>query len=258
MGAAASGGEAERAGADRAELGSCAVLSAPPRKRQPAGEAGHGEDGIDSADTPAREHDQGDDPEARRVVAEVLGGNADAFRLLVERESRSLVRACYRVLGDLHEAEDASQEAFVTAYRALGTWRGDGPFGAWLARIGVRIAVRRASRRRPVAWIDPRPMAADREDGGVGEDALYAALASTAGESDPGHLAIRAERAAAVRAAVSKLDEPYREVVALRFFSELSLQEIADQSDRPLGTVKTHLRRGLQRLRRVLEGQEIR
>jgi RNA polymerase sigma-70 factor (ECF subfamily) len=74
---------------------------------------------------------------------------------------------------------------------------------------------------------------------------------------DPAQLAVRAERAAAIRSAVAGLDEPYREVVVLRFFSELSLAEIAAQSDRPLGTVKTHLHRGLQRLRRVLELQGV-
>jgi RNA polymerase sigma-70 factor (ECF subfamily) len=187
-------------------------------------------------------------------VAAVLAGDADAFRVLVERESRSIVRTCYRVLGDLHEAEDAAQEAFVTAYRALGTWRGEGPFGAWLARIATRIAVRRASRRRPVAWIDPRPVAGDAGAGGgrdvIGEAALASALG---GAPDPAQLAVRAERASAIRAAVAGLDEPYREVVMLRFFSELSLAEIAVQSDRPLGTVKTHLHRGLARLRRSLE-----
>jgi len=169
------------------------------------------------------------------------------------------VRSCYRVLGDLNDAEDAAQETFVTAYRALGTWRGDGPFGAWLARIGVRIAVRKASRRRPVVWIDPSPAATDAsgdEIGGttvVGERALLAALGRT--EADPAQLAVRAERAASIRAAVANLEEPYREVVALRFFSELSLAEIADEAGRPLGTVKTHLHRGLQRLRRALEAQ---
>jgi RNA polymerase sigma-70 factor (ECF subfamily) len=56
-----------------------------------------------------------------------------------------------------------------------------------------------------------------------------------------------------VRTAVAELGEPYREVVSLRFFGEMSLDEIARQTGRPLGTVKTHLRRGLHRLRSVLE-----
>ena len=214
---------------------------------------------IDAPGDPRLHEAPDDDLEARRVVTAVLAGDRDAFRILVDRESRALVRSCYRVLGDLHDAEDAAQEAFVTAYRALGTWRGDGPFGAWLARIGIRIAVRKAARRRPVAWIDPTPVA-DNGDGAsadranmVGERALMAALGRT--EADPAHLVIRAERAASIRAAVASLEEPYREVVALRFFSELSLAEIADQAGRPLGTVKTHLHRGLQRLRSALEAQ---
>ena len=174
----------------------------------------------------------------------------------MERESRAIVRSCYRILGDLHEAEDASQEAFVTAYRALGTWRGEGPFGAWLARIATRIAVRRAGRRRPVAWINPSPVLVDGAVSGgrdvIGDAALTAALGSA---PDPAHLAVRAERAAAIRTAVAGLEEPYREVVILRFFAELSLAEIAVQADRPLGTVKTHLHRGLARLRRTLEAE---
>ena len=144
----------------------------------------------------------------------------------------------------------------MTAYRALGTWRGEGPFGAWLARIATRIAVRRAGRRRPVVWIDPSPVHGDDAGSGgrdtIGDGALTASLGSPA---DPANLAVRAERAAAIRTAVAGLDEPYREVVILRFFAELSLAEIAVQADRPLGTVKTHLHRGLQRLRRTLESE---
>ena len=175
----------------------------------------------------------------RAAVDAVLAGDRDAFRFLVEREGPAVQRACHRVLGDLHEAEDAAQEAFVTAFRSLAAWRGDGPFGAWLTRIAIRIALRRAQRRRDVAWIDP-------SDPSTGVD--------LPGGQDPAFTTLRAERAAGVRAAVGRLDEPYREVVALRFFGELSLEEIAVQTGRPLGTVKTHLRRGLLRLRSSVEG----
>jgi len=72
--------------------------------------------------------------------------------------------------------------------------------------------------------------------------------------TDPAILALRAERATEIRTAVATLPEPYREVVALRFFGEASLEEIARETGRPLGTVKTHLHRGLARLRGDLEG----
>jgi RNA polymerase sigma-70 factor (ECF subfamily) len=187
----------------------------------------------DASGVPSRGHDE------RAAVEAVLAGDRDAFRVLVDREAPAVVRACHRVLGDVHEAEDVAQEAFVTAFRSLSAWRGDGPFGAWLTRIAVRLAVRRAQRRRDVTWIDPT-------DPSRGVD--------LPGGLDPAATTLRAERAADVRAAVSRLDEPYRETVALRFFGELSLDEIATQTGRPLGTVKTHLHRGLIRLRSVLEG----
>lgn len=179
----------------------------------------------------------------------MLRGDRDAFRLLVERESTAVIRACHRVLGDVRDAEDAAQESFVTAYRSLDTWRGEGSFGAWMARIAVRVALRQASRRRPVTWLDP--LAAETGDPRHEAWAPAGGLRATTGQ-DPASIAIRGERDVAVRAAVARLEEPYREVVALRFFGDLSLAEIAAVSDRPLGTVKTHLHRGLMRLREGL------
>lgn len=196
------------------------------------------------------------DEQARAIVHAVLEGDRDAFRLLVEREGRQVVRVCYRVLGDIHEAEDAAQEAFVTAYRSLATWRGDGPFGGWLATIATRIAVRRAAKRRPVVRLD----AASGLEQATGADAILARATgpgpAPAGP-DPSARLLEAERSEAVRRAVSRLDEPYREVVALRFFGERSLAEIADQSGRPIGTVKTHLHRGMQRLRALLVAEGV-
>lgn len=188
------------------------------------------------AGPPATRHDSD-------VVRAVLDGDRDAFRTIVDRELAGVVRAAARILDDVAEAEDVAQETFVIAYRSLASWRGDGPFGAWLARIAVRLAIRRASRRRVVPWTQPGRV--------IDED--EALLAARVPGSDPEHAAVRGEQARLVRHAVATLDEPYREVVALRFFADRSLDEIATITGRPLGTVKTHLRRGLIRLRAGLE-----
>ena len=184
----------------------------------------------------------------RRLVDDVLGGDRQAFRRIVESEGPALVSACARVLGDRSEAEDVAQEAFVIAYRSLGTWRGDGSLGAWLARIGIRLAVRRAAQRRRVVWLDP--LAADADPAATER---FRTTSAGSDAIDPAQRAIRSERDAQLRAAVTSLAEPYREVVALRFFAERSLGEIAAATDRPLGTVKTQLHRGLARLRIVVE-----
>lgn len=186
----------------------------------------------------------------RAIVRAVLAGDREAFRRLVERESVSLIRACHRVLGDQGDAEDAAQEALVTAYRQLASWRGDGPFGAWLMRIGIRIALRQAGKRRTVTWRDPLASSSGR---GAPVDpitrAVDQAAVAAAPMTDPAVLSMRAEHATELRAAVTALPEPYREVVALRFFGDATLDEIARQTGRPLGTVKTHLHRGLAKLR---------
>ena len=205
---------------------------------------------------PATDRSPRDDADARRAVEAVLAGDRDAFRFLVERESTSVVRACHRVLGDLHEAEDAAQEAFVIAYRSLAGWRGDGPFGAWLGRIAVRVAIRRARGRKAVSRIDPTDpelvLGSGPEAGG--DRASLAAMAlGLSATTDPAQISLRAERAEELRAAVARLDEPYRETVMLRFYGELSLAEIAAETQRPIGTVKTHLFRGLLRLRAALD-----
>ena len=193
----------------------------------------------------------------RAIVGAVLAGDREAFRRLVERESIALIRACHRVLGDRADAEDAAQEALVTAYRQLASWRGEGPFGAWLMRIGIRIALRRAGKRRTVTWRHPlAPGANDAIPIDPITRATDQAALDAAPLTDPAILSMRAERVTELRAAVTALPEPYREVIALRFFAEASLDEIARQTGRPLGTVKTHLHRGLARLRTQMERDE--
>jgi len=175
-------------------------------------------------------HDLVDD---RSLVDAVLGGDRDAFRALVEREQVTVFRACLRILGRRPDAEDVTQESFVMAYRALGSYRGDGPLGGWLMRIATRQAYRRLHQRRETAQLPEE-------------------MPQRSASSDPLQVTLAQERSSAVRAAVAGLSEPYREVVALRFFAEMSLEEIAGATGRPLNTVKTHLRRGVDRLRPLL------
>lgn len=184
--------------------------------------------------SPPSSIDVDDDALSRALVA----GDGQAFRLLVERETPRVFRTCYRILGRVDEAEDTTQETFVLAYRALGTFRGDGHPAAWLTRIAMREAWRRAAtrsrERSTTAQLDP--------------SAEW--LASEA--PGPAAAAIRADEREQVRLAVADLPEPYREVVSLRFFADLSLLEICEATGRPLGTVKAQLHRGLKRLREHL------
>jgi RNA polymerase sigma-70 factor (ECF subfamily) len=168
----------------------------------------------------------------RAIVSAVLDGNRDAFRPIVEREAVAVYRTCLRILGRPQDAEDVAQEALVMAYRSIAGYRGDGALGAWVARIATRQAYRRLAQRRDAADISAIPEPATRTDAG-----------------EPLAAALRTERAAELRRGVAALPEPYRETVALRFYGDLALDEIARATGRPLNTVKTHLRRGLERLR---------
>jgi RNA polymerase sigma-70 factor, ECF subfamily len=167
----------------------------------------------------------------------IRAADPKAFRRLVDRELDPVFRLAYRILGDREDAEDVAQDTFVTAYRSIATFRGDGPIGAWLRTIATRLAIRRAADRSAETRLSPQLDDSDR--------------------TEPGPLAavLSAERGAAVRRAINALSEAQREVVALRLFGELSLQEIADATGQPLSTCKSHLRRGLQRLRVALRDE---
>jgi RNA polymerase sigma factor (sigma-70 family) len=170
------------------------------------------------------------------LVQTIIAGDRDAFRLLVERESGPVLRACTRVLGDAAAAEDVSQECFVTAYQLIGTWRGEGSLHGWLLRIAVNRALRALKRQ-------PRLLPLEDETG---------APPVIPGGIEPLDEFLTSERDRAVKAAVASLPEPYRETIVLRYFGELSIAEIAATTGRPIGTVKTHLGRGLLRLRPAL------
>lgn len=169
----------------------------------------------------------------------LVDGDMDAWQRLVEEETARVFRTCYRILGRIEEAEDAAQETFLAAYRAIGTYRGDGPAHAWLCRIATRESWRRAAKMRRSASVH-RPLETTDSD----------ALRDL---HDPLGEALSAERREEIRLAVAELPEPYREVISLRFLAELPIEDIAAATQRSVGTVKAQLHRGLNRLRGSIE-----
>lgn len=178
-----------------------------------------------------------DDASEEAVYASALvAGDDSAFATLIDRETDSVFRICYRILGEIEEAEEAAQEVFIQAMRSLPTYRGDGPPSAWIARIAVREAYRR----------DRSRMRMRKATAPLTEDTM----ASVVDPLDTASAVEAAEHHERLRLAVSTLPEPYREVITLRYFGDLSLAGISEVTGRPLGTVKAQVHRGLARLRR--------
>ncbi|MEO8082471.1 MAG: sigma-70 family RNA polymerase sigma factor [Ardenticatenales bacterium] len=173
------------------------------------------------------------------LAALAAAGDHDAFESIVRRHGRYVHNLACATLGDAHEAEDAAQETFVRAWRALSAFRADAQLRTWLYRIAMNVCYDRLPRlRRDIAWFDTdEDDAADAwtDDGGSLDDAIG-----------------RAQLATAVRAAVDELPSGYRLLLTLRHFDDLSYDEIAGVTGLPIGTVKTGIHRGRGQLRRRL------
>jgi RNA polymerase sigma-70 factor (ECF subfamily) len=180
----------------------------------------------------------------RQVVDAVLAGDREAFRVLVDRESWAVIGLCRRVLGDPAEAEDAAQDAFTRAYQALASYRGDGPFGAWLRRIALRVAIARVAARQAASSFD--------------DELVDPHLARLSAGDDPEARYLGLESRADVLDTIAALPAAQRDVVLLRFFDDLSLQDIAVITDNPIGTVKSRLSRGVTTLRDQLSARSVR
>lgn len=174
-----------------------------------------------------------------QLLAAVLAGDMDALARLVERHQGPLTGYLDRLVGaDWALAQDLAQETFMRVLRQH-IQRGDRPFRPWLYAIATNLArdhFKSAAVQR-AAWMD-------------GE--LEARLVDA--DASPEERALAGERAADLACALSRLSAKYRAALVLRFYNGLSLQEIADTLDIPLGTVKSRLSVGLRQLHALLLG----
>ncbi len=166
------------------------------------------------------------------LISATLAGRGDAFGELVARYERAVYNLAVRTLRDRGEAEDAAQEAFFKAYRALGSFRPGAKFSTWIFTICYRCCCDRLAKRKRFSG-DELP---DRADPSAG----------------PEKLAERSDDARRLRAAIDALPEKYRSVITLYHLQGKQYEEIASALNLPLGTVKTHLFRAKEQLRKAL------
>src|SRR5262245_6853667 len=169
------------------------------------------------------------------VVALARIGDQPAFEELVRRRQSWLRNLLRRLCGDAALADDLAQQAFLSAWRGIGRLRTSEAFGVWLKRLAVHVWVDHVRRHNPL----------DRADPASGDAIVEAA----AGESAP---LVAMESEIDLDRALATLAPHVRLCIVLSYAEGMSHSEIADTTGLPIGTVKSHLRRGLEQLRRVL------
>ena len=173
-----------------------------------------------------------------QLVERARRGDHEAYSKLVHAYQGIAFRTAYLIAGGATEAEDAAQEGFVKAWRALGRFRPGAPFKPWL----LRIVANEAHNRR-------------RSAGRRARLAFRAAAAEPSGDAAPSPEAsvLDSERRTELLAAVNGLPEDQRLVVALRYFAGLSEDEVGETLGIAPGTVKSRTSRALERLREAYD-----
>lgn len=194
----------------------------------------------DDAARPAAGADQTD----LELVRRVQRGERGAFDLLVLKYQHKVVKLVARLLRDPAEAEDVAQEAFVKAYRAIGSFRGDSAFYTWLYRIAVNTA------RNTMASRQRRPLDYEAD---LSESEQSAVESRMRHGDTPEAVALSDEIHRTVNDAIGALPEDLRTAILLREVEGLSYEEIAEAMDCPVGTVRSRIFRAREAIDRSLK-----
>ncbi len=195
------------------------------------------------ADRPyTRPHTVEMDNTDRELVQQVAAGDQQAVELLYERYATPAFSLALRVVGDRESAEEIVQEAFLRVWNHAQSFDPQrGRFASWLLSIIHNLAVNELRRRRS------RPQTAP------GADEMLVNLHESA--PGPEDMAWATVRRSTIREALTQLPQAQRQAIELAFFRGLTQMEIAEKLGDPLGTVKTRIRLGLQKLNRLLAAQ---
>jgi RNA polymerase sigma-70 factor (ECF subfamily) len=183
----------------------------------------------------------------QQLVERAQRGDKTAFELLVVKYQRKLVRLLSRFIRDPTEVEDVAQEAFIKAYRALPSFRGDSAVYTWLYRIGINTAKNylvAMGRRAPTVSETESPDSESSEESGQVPD-----------YNTPEHELMSRQIAETVNRAVDDLPEELRTAITLRELEGLSYEDIAGIMNCPIGTVRSRIFRAREAIAEKLRPQ---
>jgi len=179
------------------------------------------------------------DADDLEAIRNVLSGDANAFRTLVDKYSDSIVNLAYRLTGSRTDAQDLAQDAFLQAFARLGDFRVGARFHPWLYTIALNLCRNHLRRRSILKWV---PLSGASRDGRPTEIDLPERA------PDPETALLDREAETRLQSAVEALPLKYREVFLLRQGQGLSYEDIAAVTGLPLGTVEVRLFRARKRL----------
>jgi len=183
----------------------------------------------------------------RELATHAARGLEPAFRELLTRYERPVFSLIYRMVRDRTLAEDLSQEAFIRAFNAIGTYKTSYKFSNWILKIANNHTIDHLRKRRlETVSIDGSPHARTADE--VTQSQVV--VAST--DETPAEYVEHRELGSQIEQAIAGLREEYRTVIVLRHVEGYAYDEIADIMDLPLGTVKTYLHRARGELRKSL------
>jgi RNA polymerase sigma-70 factor, ECF subfamily len=181
------------------------------------------------------------------LVQRAQAGDPAALSALVQSQQTYVYSIAMSLMHNPADAADMTQEAFVRLLRSLGTYRGETRFTTWLYRLVTNICLDGLRRKgRPIESLD-MPLA-DDEGPSAGER-----LADNDRWTHPDEQVELRESADEVRAALAQLPTPQRVALTLHYFQDMRYEDIAETMGLPLNTVKSHIRRGKERMALLLQ-----
>ncbi|PYZ91907.1 RNA polymerase sigma factor SigW [Salipaludibacillus keqinensis] len=179
----------------------------------------------------------------KKIILEVKKGNQEAFSELMDIYKDKVYHIVYRMLGNVHEAQDVSQEAFLRAFMNIDSYDTNRKFSTWLFRIATNLAIDRLRKKKPNFHL---------EDQVAGTEDLTYYSQFSSDEELPEDQVVQWEMQEWVQEEIMQLPPKYRSAIILKYLEDLSLKEIGEILNLPVATVKTRIHRGREALRKRL------